>query len=107
MYVSHNYLSINICFFHSLACLQDYCGGLLWPTSRQNGVATQSCSTLHPSFRSRVAVSRKCNDDGTWGPVNYSSCTAQITAIPTLIISFEVNLPQIDAQHVVYNVSFN
>ena len=107
MYVSHNYLSISICFFHSLACSQDYSGGLLWPTSRQNGVVTQSCSTLHPSFRSRVTISRKCSDNGTWGSVDYSSCTAQNSAIPTLVISFEVNLPQVDAQHVVYNVSFN
>ena len=105
-YASHNYLSINISFF-SLACLQDYAGGLLWPTSAQNRVITQSCSTLHPSFRSRVAISRKCNDDGTWGPVDYSSCTALNTAIPTLIISFEVNLTLVDAQRLVYNVSFN
>ena len=107
IYVSHNYLSINICFFYSLACLQDYSGGLLWPTSRRNRVVTQSCSTLHPSFRSRVAISRKCYYDGTWGPVDYSSCTAHNIVIPTLIISFEVNLSLVDAQHLVYNVSFN
>ena len=105
-YANHDYLSINICFFPFTACLQDYADGLLWPTSAQNRVITQSCSALHPSFRSRVTISRKCNDDGTWGPVDYSSCTAHNTAIPTLIISFEVNLPQVDAQHLVYNVSF-
>ena len=68
-------------------------------------MATQSCSTLHPSFRSRVAVSRKCNDDGTWGPVDYSNCTALNNAISILIVSFEVNVSQDDAQDVVNNVS--
>ena len=65
----------------------------------------QSCSTLHPCFRSRVNISRKCNIDGTWGPVDDSSCTALNNAIPTLIISFIVNVSQVDAQHVVKNVS--
>ena len=77
----------------------------MWPTSRQNRVVTQRCSTLHPSFRSRVAVSRKCNDDGTWGPVDYSNCTALNDAIPTLLISFKVNVSQDDAHNVVNNVS--
>ena len=96
-----------ICFFCSLACLQDFSGGSLWPTSRRDRVVIQSCSTLHPSFRSRVPISRKCNDDGTWGPVDDSNCTALDSAIPTLLISFEVNVSQADAQHIVGNVSFN
>ena len=86
--------------------MQDFSGGLLWPTSRRNGVVTQRCSTLHPYFRSGVTISRKCNDDGSWGPVDDSSCTALNNAIPTLIISFVVNVSQIDAQFVVDNVSF-
>ena len=85
--------------------MQSFSGGLLWPTSRQNRVVTQSCSILHPSFRSRVVVSRKCNDDGTWGPVDYSNCTALNNAIPTLLISFEVNVSKDDAQDIVNNVS--
>ena len=85
--------------------MQSFSGGLLWPTSRQNRVVTQSCSTLHPSFRSRVAVSRKCNDDGTWGPVDYSNCTALNDAIPTLLISFEVNVSQDDTHNIVNHVS--
>ena len=85
--------------------MQSFSGGLLWPTSRQNRVVTQSCSTLHPSFRSRVAVSRKCNDDGTWGPVDYSNCTALNDAIPTLLISFEVNVSQDDIHNIVNHVS--
>ena len=79
----------------------------MWPTSRRNRVVTQSCSTLHPSFRSRVAVSRKCNDDGTWGPVDYSNCTALNDAIPTLIVSFIVNASQAETEVIVDNVSFD
>ena len=85
--------------------MQNFSGGLLWPTSRLNRVVTQSCSILHPSFRSRIVISRKCNDDGTWGPVDDSNCTALDSAIPTLLISFEVNDSQADTQEVVNNVS--
>ena len=66
---------------------------------------TQSCSTVHPSFRSRVAVSRKCNDDGTWGLVDYSNCTALNDAIPTMTVSFELNVSRVNAQDVIDNVS--
>ena len=101
--------TLIICFYCSLACLQNFSGGLLWPTSTLNTVVTQSCSTLHPSFRSRVAVSRKCNDDGTWRPVDYSNCTALNDAIPTLIVSFIVNMsqPEADENNIVDNVSVN
>ena len=102
MYVMH---VIIICSIYSLACLQDYSGGLLWNTSRRDRVVTQSCSTLYPSFRARVTVSRKCNNDGTWGPVDYSSCTALNSAAPTLIISFKVNVSQSNAKAVAENVS--
>ena len=78
----------------------------MWPTSRRNGVVTQRCSILHSYFRSGVTISRKCNYDGSWGPVDDSSCTALNSAIPILIISFVINVFQIDAQFVVDNVSF-
>ena len=100
----------NINFVYSfclLACLQNFSGGLLWPTSRRNRVVTQSCSTLHPSFRSRVAVGRKCNDDGTWGPVDDTGCTALNDAIPTLTVWFIVNVSQADAQDDVDDVSLD
>ena len=86
--------------------MQGFAGGLLWPSSARNRVVTQHCSILHPSFRSRVTISRKCNDDGTWGPVDDSKCTALNNAIPTLIISFEMNVPHNSTQHIVDNVSF-
>ena len=95
------------CLFYSLACLQNYSGGLLWPTSRRNRVVTQSCSTLHPNFRSRVSVGRKCNDNGSWGPVDYSNCTALNGAIPTLTVSFIVNVSQADARAIADNVSLS
>jgi len=66
---------------------------------------THSCSTLHPYFRLAVTIARKCNDDGTWGPVDDSSCSALNNAIPTIIISFQINISKLDAQHVVDNVS--
>ena len=97
----------HMCFLYLLACLQDFAGGLLWPTSRRNREVTYRCSTLHPSLRPRVTISRKCNDDGTWEPVDDSSCTALNNAIPILIISFVVNVSQADAQHVVDNVSLH
>ena len=87
--------------------MQDFSVGLLWPTSKRNRTVTQSCSALHPSFRSRVTINRRCNGDGTWGPVDDSNCTALNNAIPMLIISFEVNVTQVDAQHVVDNVSLH
>ena len=79
----------------------------MWPTSRRNRVVTQSCSTLHPSFRSRATVNRKCNDDGTWGPVDDSSCTAHNNAIPILIISFKVNVSHSNAVAFAENVSLD
>ena len=98
-------LSIYSFCLHYIACLQDFSAGLLWPTSRQNRIVTQSCSMLHPSFRSRVTVNRRCNGDGTWGPVDDSNCTALNNAIPILFISFEVNVSLDDAQHFVNKVS--
>ena len=85
--------------------MQDFAGGLLWPTSRRNRTVTQRCSSLYPSFRSSATISRQCYHNDTWGPVDDSGCTALSSAIPTLIISFEVNVSQADAQHVVDNVS--
>ena len=85
--------------------MQNFSGGLLWPTSRRNRVVTQSCSTLHPSFRSRVSVGRKCNDDGTWGPVDDTDCTALNDAHRTLTVSFILNVSQAEADIIVDNVS--
>ena len=59
---------------------------------------------LHPNFRSRVTIGRRCNDDGTWGPVDDSNCTALNTS-SMLIVSFEVNVSRATAEHVVDNVS--
>ena len=94
-------------FLYLLACLQDFAGGLLWNVSRRNKEVTQRCSNLHPSLRPGVTISRKCNDDGTWGPVDDSSCTALNNAIPILIVSFAVNVSQSDAEDIVDNVSLN
>ena len=99
--------TLIICFYCTLACLGNFTGGLLWPRSGQNRVVTQRCSTLHPSFRSRAAVSRKCNDDGTWRSVDDTGCTVLNDAIPTFLISFEVNVSKEEAQHVVNSVSLN
>ena len=97
----------HVCFLYLLACLQNFAGGLLWPTSRRNREVTQRCSTLHPSLRPGVTISRKCNDDGTWGPVDVSSCTALNNAIPILIVSFALNVSKSDAEDIADNVSLN
>ena len=100
------YITIEYVFvIFTIACLQNFSGGLLWPTNRRNREVTHRCSALHPSFRSGVTISRKCNDDGSWGPVDDSSCTALNTAIPTLIISFAVNVSQSNAEDIAINVS--
>ena len=94
-----------MCLLYLLVCLQDFSGGLLWPTSRRNREITHRCSTLHPCLRPFVTISRKCNDDGTWGPVDDSSCTALNNAIPILIVSFAVNVSQSNAEDIAHNVS--
>ena len=96
-----------MCLLYLLACLQDFSGGLLWPTSRRNRVVTNRCSALHSSLRSGVTISRKCKDDGSWGPVDDSNCTALNSAIPTLIVSFAVNVSQSNAKDIVHNVSLD
>ena len=106
-YIPYAILLLKICFFNSLACLQNFSGGLLWPTSRRDREVTQRCSALHTNFRSGVFISRKCNADGTWGPVDESSCTAQNSAIPTLILSFAVNVSRSNAEDIAHNVSLD
>ena len=96
---------VILCLFLSLACLQEFSGGLLWPRSKRNRIVTQTCSTLHPTFRSRVNIGRKCNDDGSWGAVDDSNCTALNNAIPTLIVSFIVNVSKTNADAVAESVS--
>ena len=54
-----------------------------------------------------MGFSRKCNDDGTWGPVDYSNCTALDSAIPTLTVSFIVNVSRANAKAVADNVSLD
>ena len=79
----------------------------MWPTSKQNSKISRSCSSLHPGFRARANVIRKCNDDGTWGPTDDSGCTALNDAIPTLIVSFKVNVFSSIAEAVAANVSLD
>ena len=95
------------CFFCLLACLEDFSGGILWPTNRRNLEVSKSCSGLHRSFRARANVIRKCNDDGSWGPTDDSSCTALNDAIPTLIVSFKVNVSGSTTEAVADNVSLD
>ena len=79
----------------------------MWLTSRQNSKISRSCLSLHPGFRARANVIRKCNDDGTWGPTDDSGCTALNGAIPTLIVSFTVNVSSSIAEAVAANVSLD
>ena len=61
-----------------------------WNNSRRNVSATQLCSTLHPNFRSGVSIARRCNNDGTWSPVNMAACTMFIDSNPVIAIHFTV-----------------
>ena len=79
----------------------------MWPTSKQNSKISKSCSSLHPGFRARANVIRKCNDNGTWGSTDDSGCTALNDAIPTLIVSFKVNVSSSIAEAVAANVSLD
>ena len=76
-------------FIHA-ACVNDFSGALFWNNSRRNLPVTQPCSTLHPSFRSGVNIERHCNSDGTWSPVDMTTCTMFMNSNPVIVVYFTV-----------------
>ena len=71
-------------------CKEDFSEALFWPNSRQDSLFTQSCSQLHPSFRSGVNVGRQCRSNGSWSPVDLRNCTMFIGSKPVVIVYFTV-----------------
>ncbi|XP_065910282.1 uncharacterized protein [Dysidea avara] len=70
------------------ACRNDFSGGLFWQNSRRNITVNQSCSMLHPSFRSGVDIRRQCRVDGSWSPVDLRDCTMFIGSDPVVVVYF-------------------
>jgi len=66
---------------------------------------TLKCSELHPNLRPGVTIKRLCKDDGNWDTVDFSSCTSLPDATPIIIVSFEVNASNSDAEVVSETVS--
>ena len=73
-------------------CYNEFSDGLFWPTSRQGSQVTQSCSQLHPRFRSGVNVGRQCGSDGNWLPVDLRNCTTFIESKPIMVLFFTLRL---------------
>ncbi|XP_065903442.1 adhesion G protein-coupled receptor L4-like [Dysidea avara] len=73
------------------ACDEDFAGGLLWSKTTHSTTTTQSCSQLHPNFRSGVNIERKCLNNGRWSSVDLSSCTMFTRSNPVVMVSFSVN----------------
>ena len=71
-----------------IACDNDFSGALFWPNSKQDSLVIQSCSQLHPSFRSGVNIGRQCRSDGSWSPVDLRNCTMFIGSKPVVIVYF-------------------
>ena len=79
-----------------IACDNDFSEALFWPNSQQNSLVTQSCSQLHPSFRSGVNIGRQCRSDGSWSPVDLRNCTMFIGSESVVIIYFTVTMNNTD-----------
>ena len=86
-------LKTLLCF---AACKADFAGALLWPTSQRSRLVTQRCSTLHPSFRSGVMISRQCDDGGDWSPISIQDCTMFDDSNPLVIVYSTVNTTEAD-----------
>ena len=57
---------------------------------------TQSCSQLHPSFRSGVNIGRRCMSDGSWSLVDLRNCTMFIGSKPVMTVYFTVTFNNTD-----------
>ena len=108
MTITDNMITITYSFLIFIACVNDFSGALFWNNSRRNLLVTQPCSTLHPSFRYGVNVARHCNSDGTWSPVDMTTCTMFINSNPVIVVYFTVTVSKssaMDPTNVINNVS--
>ena len=88
-----------------LACSEEFSGGILWSSSRQDLLVTEPCSVLHSSFRSGVAIGRHCQNDSTWSRVDLTNCTMFVKSSPVILIYFSVEIDPVDANKIIKNVS--
>ena len=70
------------------ACKSDFSQALFWNISRRGVQAIQSCSELHSSFRFGVSISRQCQADGNWSPVDIRNCTMSTDSNPVIVVYF-------------------
>ena len=77
-------------FWFYKVCASNFSGALFWNSSRRNLTVTQPCSALNPNFRSGVSITRRCNNDGTWSPVDVTACTMSIVSNPVIAVHFTV-----------------
>ena len=82
--------AIELCYF-TAACQSDFSEALFWVNSRRGAQVTQSCSTLHPSFRFGVSISRQCQDDGNWSSVDLRNCTMFRDSNPVIVVYLTTN----------------
>ena len=87
-----------------IACDNDFSEALFWPNSRRDSLVTQSCSQLHPNFRSGVNIGRQCRSDGSWSPVDLRNCTMFIGSKPVVIVYFTVTLNNTDVMTAVDSI---
>ena len=76
----------------AIVCKKEFSEALFWPNSRRDSLVTQSCSQLHPSFRSGVNIGRQCRSDGSWSPVDLRNCTMFKGSRSVSIVYFTVAL---------------
>ena len=71
-----------------VGCKDDFSEAVLWNASRLDQLVTVPCSELHSNFHYGVSISRYCNSDGTWSPVNLRNCTMLTDSQPVVIVYF-------------------
>ena len=80
-----------VLFFYT-ACKHDFSEALFWVNSRRGTEVIQPCSHLHPSFRFGVSISRQCQADGSWSPVDLRNCTMFSSSNPVIVVYYTTNL---------------
>ena len=75
-----------MCVSSCIACQPNYIDGTSWNRQLSGKQARIRCSTFHRSFRPGVYITRRCDNNGEWGDVDYSSCTMRPDALPVVMV---------------------
>ena len=70
------------------ACQSNFSQSLFWMNSRRGSQVIQACSELHSSFRFGVSISRRCQADGSWSPVDIRNCTMFRESNPVIVVYY-------------------